>query len=135
MMKHATPVIRAAVILAALSSIAGAQTQSPATTKDATGVVAAKGIVVGPNNTPQAGVPVQIVGPPGQTVAVTDKEGKWSVYNLPAGDYKVKTIGPANSSMTNQVGFSVKEPSFFDKWFGGAGGTVTSPAIEMETAR
>lgn len=135
MIKHAAPVIRAAVFLAALTSIAGAQAQSPATTKDATGVTSAKGIVVGPNNTPQAGVPVQIVGPPGQTVAITDKEGKWSVYNLPAGDYKVKMIGPTNSSTTKQVGFSVKEPSFFDKWLGGTSGTVTSPAIEVETTR
>jgi len=68
----------------------GAEEIKPA---EASGPAAAKGKVVGLSNEPQAGVPVQIKGPLGQTVAITDKNGTWSLYNLPAGDYKAQMIG------------------------------------------
>jgi hypothetical protein len=131
MMKRAASAIRTAVVLIALSPFASAQTP----TTDATGAAAANGTVIGPGNKPQAGVPVQIVGPPGQTVAITDKDGKWSVYNLPAGDYKVKMVGADNSANAKQVTFSVKEKSLFNKLIGNATEIVTSPAIHVDAGQ
>lgn len=92
-----------------------------------TGVASAQGEVVGPANQPQIGVPVKIEGPPGQTTAFTDREGKWSVYNLPAGEYQVRAVFDKSEAVT----FSVKEPSFWGKMTGKEL-TVRSPSIKLE---
>lgn len=128
MMKRAAPMLCAAGLVIALASAAIAQTQ----TQPMSGDAAVKGTVVGPSNMPQAGIPVQIVGPPGKTVAITDKNGNWSVYNLPAGDYKVQALGADKTSNANQVTFSVKETPFWRKFTGSATEIVNSPQIKLE---
>ena len=130
MMNFPAKALCATAILIALTQMTSAQT--PAPSGDTAGGTAAKGSVVGPGNTPQAGIPVQIVGPPGQTVAITDKDGTWSVYNLPAGDYKVMPVGTETPNNAKQVTFSVKEKSFWSKFVGSASETVKSPQIKLE---
>jgi hypothetical protein len=70
---------------------------------------AATGKVVGSSNQPIAGVPVQVVGPQGKTVIFTDAQGKWSLYNLPAGTYHVEAANAASTP----VEFSVKSAGVF----------------------
>ena len=70
---------------------------------------AATGKVVGSNNQPLAGVPVQVLGPQGKTVIFTDAQGKWSLYNLPAGTYHVEAAGVASTPAE----FAVKSGSVF----------------------
>jgi uncharacterized protein (DUF2141 family) len=112
-----------AVIALSSTFAAVADAQSPSAAgevspaADMSGVAAAKGKVVGSSNEPQAGVPVQIKGPLGQTVAITDKSGTWSIYNLPAGNYKAQMIG-AEKSKTDPVDFTVKSASFWEKLSG-----------------
>jgi hypothetical protein len=107
--------------------------QKAQTAADTSGVMSAKGQVIGPSNEPQAGVPVQIIGPPGKTIAITDKSGTWSLYNLPAGDYQVKMVG-SDASNTDAVSFSVKAPTFWDKVTGGKDGSIVSPALKLDKA-
>jgi len=120
------------------AAIAGAQSPpaagAPPQTADASGLAAAKGKVVGSSNEPQAGVPVQIKGPLGQTVAITDKSGTWSLYNLPAGNYKVQMVGGAQKSKTpDPVDFTVKEASFWDRLSGTSRNAVVwTPDIKID---
>lgn len=100
---------------------------------DTSGVAAAKGRVVGLSNQPQAGVPVQIKGPLGQTVAITDKSGTWSLYNLSAGNYKVQMIGAQKSKAPDPVDFTVKDASFWDKLSGTSEKLVVwTPEIKID---
>lgn len=122
--------ILATVIASTATALAQATPQMQATPH--TDGAAAQGTVVGPGDKPQAGVPVQIVGPPGQTVAITDKNGTWSVYNLPAGSYKVKTLGWEKATDTQPVTFSVKEKSFWSKITGAVTDVIKSPDIKVE---
>jgi hypothetical protein len=94
-------------------------------------VMSAKGQVIGPSNEPQAGVPVQIIGPPGKTIAITDKNGTWSLYNLPAGDYQGKMVGSDASKTSPAVNFSIKAPTFWDKVTSGKESSVVSPALKL----
>lgn len=112
------------MLLIALTSAAQAQT---ALAQTADSAASAKGKVMGPSEQPQAGVPVTIEGPPGKTIAITDKSGTWSVYNLPAGEYKVKAISSGSAPVT----FSVKESSFWSKVTGGKDNAVQSPDIKV----
>jgi hypothetical protein len=106
---------------------------APAQSTDMSGGAAAKGKVVGASNEPQAGVPVQIKGPLGQTVAITDKTGTWSLYNLPAGDYKVRMVGAQNSKIPDPVDFTVKNASFWEKISGAAQKEVVwTPEIKVD---
>ncbi len=116
------------VLLMALAIVAQVKVGTAQTTD---GAASAKGKVIGPSDQPQAGVPVTIEGPPGQTTAITDKNGTWSVYNLPAGQYKVKSVIDKSAPVT----FSVKESSFWDKVTGGRDTAVKSPDIKVEVAR
>lgn len=132
--------IRAFVCLAAIAlapAIANSQTPPstgvPLQTINTSGVAAAKGKVIGSSNEPQAGVPVQIQGPLGQTVAITDKSGTWSLYNLPAGNYKVKMLGAQQPETSAPVDFTVKDASFWDKITGSAQKDVVwTPEIRVE---
>jgi hypothetical protein len=121
----------------ALAAVAAAQSPTvspaPAQAADTNGTAAAKGKVVGPSNEPQPGVPVKVEGPLGQTVAITDKSGTWSLYNLPAGNYKVRMIGAEKSKATEPVDFTVKEASFWDKLSGtGQKDVVWTPDIKID---
>jgi hypothetical protein len=122
--------VLAAAIAPAATALAQATPQMQAA-PNADGA-AAQGIVVGPGDKPQAGVPVQIIGPPGQTVAITDKNGTWSVYNLPAGNYKVKPLSGEQTTATQPVTFSVKEKTFFEKITGSVKDVIKSPDIKVE---
>lgn len=135
-MKHYAKLLLAVALPIVLPAAASAQTPTPTTpaTAPSAGSTAAKGTVVDPSDKPQAGVPVQIVGPPGQTVAITDKNGTWSVYNLPPGDYKVKALNAENPNSGKMVTFSVKEQSFWSKLTGSAKDTVKSPQIKLDAA-
>ncbi len=54
-------------------------------------------------------MPVQVLGPQGKTVIFTDAQGKWSLYNLPAGTYHVEAAGVASTPAE----FAVKSGSVF----------------------
>jgi len=111
----------------------GAEEIKPA---EASGPAAAKGKVVGLSNEPQAGVPVQIKGPLGQTVAITDKNGTWSLYNLPAGDYKAQMIGGQKSKTPDSVTFTGKESSFWQKLSGGSEKLVVwTPEMKIDDTK
>ena len=43
---------------------------------------------MGPDSKPQAGVPLSVHGPQGQITVFTDRNGKWSLYNLAPGKYE-----------------------------------------------
>jgi uncharacterized protein (DUF2141 family) len=107
------------VLLIALASAAQAQTSDSN--------ASAKGKVIGPTDQPQAGVPVTIEGPLGKTVAITDKSGTWSIYKLPAGEYKVKAFSDNSAPVT----FTVKETPFWNKVMGGKDAAVYSPDIKV----
>jgi hypothetical protein len=83
---------------------------------------AATGKVVGSNNQPLAGVPVQVQGPQGKTVIFTDALGKWSLYNLPDGAYHIEAANAASTP----VEFSVKNTGVVDKLFGGQNHYIAS---------
>jgi hypothetical protein len=101
----------AACIIAAIPLLAAA----PASSQTSSVAPAATGKVVGSNNQPLAGVPLQVQGPQGKTVIFTDAQGKWSLYNLPDGTYHV---GAANAAAA-PVEFAVKNSTGIDKLFGG----------------
>lgn len=85
----------------------------------------AVGTVVDPSQKPLPGVPVEVVGPKGTTFVVTDETGKWSLYNLPPGEYQAKTMSMDNASSAS---FSVEQKAAF------SGGTVTAlPMVAYET--
>jgi hypothetical protein len=124
----------ATILVTALAVNADAQT--PPTIQAAPGAgsgsVSAKGKVVGPSNEPQPGVAVQIIGPLGQTTAITDRTGTWSVYNLPAGEYKAKAIVSDKSQPA--VTFSVREPSSLGWFTTKQAPAVVSPELKLKNA-
>jgi len=129
-----------AVTVLSTSFVATAVAQSPPAagtppqTIETSGVASAKGKVVGPSNEPKAGVPVQIKGPLGQTVAITDKTGTWSLYNLAPGNYKVQMVGSQNSKVPDSVDFTVKDTSFWQRLSGADQKTlVWTPEIRIDS--
>ena len=92
----------------------------------------ATGKVVEPGGQPVGGgVPLQVQGPAGKTVVFTDPQGKWSLYNLPAGTYKVAPLsGPAAAEQTVQ--FSVKDKGLVDKLFGTDTPTYSASDIKLK---
>ncbi|MCY0095072.1 hypothetical protein [Hoeflea ulvae] len=84
--------------------------------------------------TPAVGFPLKVQGPEGVSVVYTDDEGKWSLYNLPAGQYSVKPIAELNEhSSTTVAEFSVKEASFFDRFIGSETRPVIASDIQLST--
>jgi hypothetical protein len=118
-------------------AMAGAQSPpaagAPPQTNQTSAVAFAKGKVVGPSNEPQAGVPVQIEGPLGQTVAITDKSGTWSLYNLVPGNYKVQMLGNQKSKVPDPVDFTVKDTSFWERLSGANQMVVWTPEIRINS--
>lgn len=94
---------------------------------DPAGGLSASGKVVGPSSEPQAGVPVVVEGPTGQTHAFTDANGNWSLYNLSPGTYKVK---PAVDD-SQRVDFTVKNKGLFGKIFGSDSSAVYTSDIKL----
>ncbi|MBR0555137.1 carboxypeptidase regulatory-like domain-containing protein [Ciceribacter sp. L1K23] len=88
------------------------------------------GEVKTPTAEPLAGVPVIIEGPEGKSVLFTDKEGRWTLYNAPAGDYSVQAIMP-QASVTDavpSVPFTIEEKGLFSN-FGAGSITNVEPLI------
>ncbi len=77
----------------------------------------AVGQVVGSSSKGESGVPVEIAGPKGKTYALTDENGKWYVYDLPAGTYTARPV-VGQKAKQNQASFTIEETGTFQKWFG-----------------
>jgi hypothetical protein len=118
------------VAASCLCAAAAAQAQTSAAPADAAAM--ARGKVVGPADQPKAGIAVAIQGSQGKTVAVTDSNGTWSIYNLPAGTYTAQILHSANKATDSDlVSFTVKEKSFWDKLTGGDKAVVSAPALKV----
>jgi uncharacterized protein (DUF2141 family) len=113
-----------------LYAAAAAQAQTSSTAPADAAATAAKGKVIGPADQPKAGVPVAIQGSQGKTVAVTDANGTWSLYNLPAGTYTAQVLHAQNKD-TKPVSFTIKEKSFWDRLTGSDKEIVSAPALKM----
>jgi Carboxypeptidase regulatory-like domain len=125
-MKTLSPYFAICSLVAASTVIASAQ---QLTTKPATsGAMSATGTVVGPTSQPEPGIPVELTGPFGKTFAVTDQNGRWTVYNLPAGQYNVQAAGSYKASESH-TSFTVKDQGVWQKWFGGVKNTIETPQI------
>ncbi|MGO9770319.1 MAG: hypothetical protein ACLPSW_12335 [Roseiarcus sp.] len=85
------------------------------------GSLSATGTVVDWSQTPLPGVPVQVTGPKGKTFVVTDENGNWSLYNLPAGFYEAQAI-PAHNEANVRFSVEDKVPS---------GSVVAAPTMVM----
>jgi hypothetical protein len=96
------------------------------------GSLVATGKVVGPNEEPQAGVPVTVKGPMGKTHAFTEAKGNWSLYNLAPGKYQVQPAPGTTDSADESVAFTVEDKGFFDKLFGGKQAVVLTPEIKLD---
>lgn len=117
-----TRVSLASALILMMSSV-GVCAQSPAPV--------ATGKVVGPTGQPAAGVPLQVQGPQGKTVVFTDAKGQWSLYNLPAGTYRVAPL--AKPTVTGQpIEFSVKDKGVVDKLFGGEDKAYSASEIKLK---
>jgi hypothetical protein len=115
------------MIAVTLVAVLAAGAASPSSAME----LAAKGKVVGPSSQPQPGVPVQVEGPEGKALVFTDKDGDWSLYNLPAGRYQVNTVkGFANDDQT--VAFTVPEKSLASKWFSNKEAAYIAPSMTVK---
>jgi|SRR5579872_880356 len=85
---------------------------------ESTAVPAATGKVIGPDSKPQAGVPIQVTGPEGQTTAFTDAHGNWSLYNLTPGTYQIKPGAGAATAQSKT--FTIEQAGLFGSLFGGS---------------
>jgi hypothetical protein len=104
---------------------------SVATSNAQTPTPAVTGKVVGPSGQPAGGVPLQVQGPAGKTVVFTDTQGEWSLYNLPAGDYKVAPLTKP-TVIDQPVKFSVKDKGLVDKLFGAEPATHAASEIKLK---
>lgn len=103
---------------------------------DATGAVTIKP----PENTtdsteaPVVGFPLKVEGPEGVSVVYTDDEGKWTLYNLPAGNYSVEPLtGVDENSATKAAEFSVKKTGFFERLVGSQAKSIVASDIQLST--
>ncbi|MCJ7993312.1 carboxypeptidase regulatory-like domain-containing protein [Rhizobium cremeum] len=71
------------------------------------------GVVKTPDQQPIAGVPVIVDGPAGQSVVFTDKSGRWTLYDAPAGNYSATTAIPNSNARTASVPFEIENKGFF----------------------
>ena len=120
-MRKTGPTLVSLLILTMLNIGAWAQSPAPAVT----------GKVVGPSGTPVAGAPLQVQGPQGKSVVFTDANGQWSLYNLPAGNYRVAPLTKAPAS-DQPVEFSVKEKGAIDKLLGNVDTTYSASEIKLK---
>jgi len=91
--------------------------------------MSATGTVVGPTSQPEPGIPVELTGPLGTDFfAVTDQNGRWTVYNLPAGHYNVQAAGSYKASESH-TSFTVEDQGVWQRLFGGAKNTIETPQI------
>jgi hypothetical protein len=86
---------------AALALMVGSAIMVPA---QGQGSPAATGVLMGPDSKPKAGVPLLVLGPQGKTTVFTDRNGKWSLYNLAPGTYQVQ---PPAGMTTDRPTFTV----------------------------
>jgi hypothetical protein len=110
--------VGSAFVHGAKAQNANSPVQAPANSSpDATGKV------VGPDSKPQPGVPIQIIGPQGKTVAFTDAKGTWSLYNLAPGTYEVQ---PATGTAAGQqpISFTVTGKGIIGNIFGTTQGST-----------
>ena len=84
------------------------------------GTLSATGKIIGPEQHPEPGVPVEVKGSWDKTFAVTDQNGRWSVYNLPAGKYDVAPTDAYKAPDSHGSTFTVEETSKWQNLFGGA---------------
>lgn len=113
-MNNICAALAASCFITAYATAAHAQSGAPAQSGSTSnhGLVAT-GKVVDTAQQPQAGVPVEVVGPAAKTLAVTDSKGEWSVYNLPAGTYTARPFHPSKTDDSAMVTFTVKETGFW----------------------
>src|SRR5712664_611873 len=114
-------------LVAASTVTADAQQAEPAK-RGGFGELSAIGKVVGPTSKPEPGVPVEITGPPGKIHALTDQNGQWHVYNLPAGEYNVQPLKASKSVAS----FTVDHKTLLQRWFGGAEPPKVAAEIKIE---
>ncbi|CDZ73444.1 Hypothetical protein NGAL_HAMBI2610_50760 [Neorhizobium galegae bv. orientalis] len=83
-------------------------------------VTEVSGEVKTPDHQPASGIPVIVKSPMGSSVVFTDENGRWTLYNAPAGNYSVTTITkdalspvPAGSD-TKEVPFVIDKKSFIE---------------------
>jgi hypothetical protein len=106
-------------------------TQALAFEQTKAGDLAATGMVVGADGQPQPGVPLRVQGPQGETLAVTDAKGKWSLYNLAPGLYNVQAVTKVGNRSA-PVRFSIERKPVFD-WFSDKGAVAyEAPTIKLE---
>jgi hypothetical protein len=77
------------LILSLVATASVAHAQRPA--------LAASGQVVDKSGHPQSGLPLLIEGPKGSITAVTDEKGRWYLYNLLPGTYRVQALRNSQS--------------------------------------
>lgn len=108
-------------LLAALAAVVAIPSTALAQSAEVTGEVKS------PSEQPLSGVPVIVEGPEGKSVLFTDKEGRWTLYNAPAGDYSVQAIIPQANATADatapSVPFTIEEKGFFSDF---GVGTVTN---------
>ena len=94
------------------------------------GQLSATGSVVGSDGKPQPGVPLRVEGPKGKTTTITDAKGKWSLYNLSPGQYKVWMKPPGKDETETPINFYVKPRSWMT--WGGKDDTDVYTAPELK---
>jgi Carboxypeptidase regulatory-like domain len=94
------------------------------------GQLAATGSVVGSDGKPQPGVPLRVEGPTGKTITITDAKGKWSLYNLSPGRYKIWMTPVGKDETDAPINFDVKPKSWMT--WGGEGAAAVYKAPDLK---
>ena len=88
--------------------------------------------MVDENGRPQPGVPFRVEGPQGRTPAVTDEQGKWSLYNLVPGSYRVvPEAGSKELSGNAGIHFEVRPRGFIQDLLGKDAPVYEAPTIKL----